>query len=560
MKASYYLPIAAAILIVLFYLWLPVLHVCAMPRKADEEKSGWLRHWFILALTAVYAVVAFVNLGETHAPKTYRGFQGESAVLRLSEPAPAGRVLLYTGIVQGTVSVEASMDGESWLPAATLDQNHAALLKWQELELTELPAGEIRALRITGEDGAELGEAAFFDASGRQILLLPGEDGAAVLCDEQGLAPEEQYYLNSSYFDEIYHARTAWEHLRGMYPYEVSHPPLGKLILSLGILLFGMNPFGWRFMGTLFGVLMLPVIYWFARRLFGGRAVPGCCAALLAADFMHFAQSRIATIDTYAVFFILLMFGFMLGWLQDGSRRDLALSGVFFGLGAASKWTCLYAGAGLGVLWLLAWIRRFREASRPVGKKAKKPERPDLAGELLHNIGFCLVFFVAIPALIYYLSYLPYGAARGCGPFSAAYAKIVWDNQTIRASARRTPIPPAGTSGCWTSARSCSTSSISTTGGAPASAPGSTRSSAGRGFSRSSCCSIRRSPAATARRASCCWASPHSFCPGSSSRARPTNTTISPAPSSSCLRSATSSPCCGTTRSAGGSPSTGYAP
>ena len=431
MKASYYLPIAAAILIVLFYLWLPVLHVCAMPRKADEEKSGWLRHWFILALTAVYAVVAFVNLGETHAPKTYRGFQGESAVLRLSEPAPAGRVLLYTGIVQGTVSVEASMDGESWLPAATLDQNHAALLKWQELELTELPAGEIRALRITGEDGAELGEAAFFDASGRQILLLPGEDGAAVLCDEQGLAPEEQYYLNSSYFDEIYHARTAWEHLRGMYPYEVSHPPLGKLILSLGILLFGMNPFGWRFMGTLFGVLMLPVIYWFARRLFGGRAVPGCCAALLAADFMHFAQSRIATIDTYAVFFILLMFGFMLGWLQDGSRRDLALSGVFFGLGAASKWTCLYAGAGLGVLWLLAWIRRFREASRPVGKKAKKPERPDLAGELLHNIGFCLVFFVAIPALIYYLSYLPYGAARGCGPFSAAYAKIVWDNQTF---------------------------------------------------------------------------------------------------------------------------------
>ena len=42
------------------------------------------------------------------------------------------------------------------------------------------------------------------------------------------------------------------------------------------------------------------------------------------------------------------------GWFRDGNKRHLALSGLFFGLGAASKWTCLYAGAGLGVLWVLA--------------------------------------------------------------------------------------------------------------------------------------------------------------------------------------------------------------
>ena len=47
-------------------------------------------------------------------------------------------------------------------------------------------------------------------------------------------------------FDEIYHARTAYEHILGMKPYENSHPPLGKLFISLGILAFGMNPFGWR--------------------------------------------------------------------------------------------------------------------------------------------------------------------------------------------------------------------------------------------------------------------------------------------------------------------------
>lgn len=42
-------------------------------------------------------------------------------------------------------------------------------------------------------------------------------------------------YLNSSYFDEIYHARTALEHIENIYPYEITHPPLGKLIIGIGI-------------------------------------------------------------------------------------------------------------------------------------------------------------------------------------------------------------------------------------------------------------------------------------------------------------------------------------
>ena len=67
--------------------------------------------------------------------------------------------------------------------------------------------------------------------------------------------------MDSSYFDEIYHPRTALEHLNEIYPYEVSHPPLGKLIMGIGIRAFGMTPFGWRFMGTLLGVLMLPILY-----------------------------------------------------------------------------------------------------------------------------------------------------------------------------------------------------------------------------------------------------------------------------------------------------------
>lgn len=96
---------------------------------------------------------------------------------------------------------------------------------------------------------------ALFDLEGNRVNLSAS---ASPLFDEQETVPEKTTYYDSAYFDEIYHPRTAWEHIRGIEPYEISHPPLGKLIMGVGIRLFGMTPFGWRFMGTLFGVGMLP--------------------------------------------------------------------------------------------------------------------------------------------------------------------------------------------------------------------------------------------------------------------------------------------------------------
>ena len=428
MKATYLLPIALTVLIVIFFAGLPALQVCPPPKRIADDRRGWRSHWFILALTLVYTLVAFVNLGDTRAPQSFRQLDNEYADIELANPSPIGRVMLYTGIVQGSYTLQFSPDGETWIPAANYEQGHASLLKWEEPELFAVPEGDVRTVRVIGYDGAELGEVALFSPSGERLEI---SCGVTEFCDEQALVPETPYFLNSSYFDDIYHARTAWEHLRGMWPYEISHPPLGKEILSLGILLFGMTPFGWRFMGTLFGAAMLPLVYWFARKLYGGKTVPACCAALLATDFMHFAQTRIATIDTYGVFFILLMYGFMYDYLQTRSRKALVLSGLFFGLGAASKWTCLYAGAGLGVLWLADWIRQARAAA-PEGKAlGEKPADAQPGRAFLQNVGWCLIFFVAVPALIYYLSYIPYGAARGAAPFSLDYTKIVWNNQVF---------------------------------------------------------------------------------------------------------------------------------
>lgn len=434
MKITTFFPIITALLIVLFYLGLPDLKRIPLPQS--REKRFDRRDALLVALlTLIYAAVAFWNLGDTQAPQTVRSLDGQSAVIDLGGEENVSRVQFYTGIGQGSYSFEFSADGETWLPASSFEQGHAALLKWQELDLPSAPQSPVRYLRISGYGPAELGEVAVYGGDGQ---MLPITSDCPELCDEQALVPAEGTYLNSSYFDEIYHARTAWEHLRNIYPYEVSHPPLGKLILSVGIALFGMTPFGWRFMGTLFGVLMLPLMYAFVKKLYGGRLIPGCCAVIFAADFMHFTQTRIATIDTYAVFFILLMYLFMWLFASTDKWRYLALSGLFFGLGAASKWTCLYAGAGLGIIWLIYWVRRLilhvRGQASPLQSEQNRTvgmEPALIQTELfLKNILFCLLFFVLIPGVIYYLSYYPYALAEGItSPFDRGYAQIVLENQ-----------------------------------------------------------------------------------------------------------------------------------
>ena len=410
----YCLPTACFLLLTVFFLLLPDLRSCDLGE--ERQKQNRLTRFDALAmalLTLAYGAVAFVRLGDWDAPQTFVNMEGREAELTLDiNGGTVSHLMLYTGVGIGGYDITYTTDGSDSYDLARFEQSHAEDLKWQDVDLSYYLTGGV--LRIRGWGNVWLGEVVALTEDNQPVALV-SEDEA--LCDEQGLVPAKQNFMNSSYFDEIYHARTAWEHLNRVYPYEITHPPLGKIIIGLGISLFGMTPFGWRFSGTLFGVLMLPVLYAFARKLFRGRTAPAACTALMATDFMHFVQTRIATIDVYSVFFILLMYLFMYQFVSGEGKRYLALSGVAFGLGAASKWTCFYAGAGLAVIWAIWVMRSVRR------------------GELefrgfLKNCGFCVIFFVLIPMLIYDLSYLPYGLASGrTNPFSRDYIKMVLDNQ-----------------------------------------------------------------------------------------------------------------------------------
>lgn len=408
---TYVFPIVTILFIALFYLGCPALKTCNL--ESTQSKQWSRRDTLCLGLIAIlYAAVAFYNLGNTDSPQSFRHFEsGDSVIIDLGKETQVDEFMYFSGLSTGSYILEYSRDCASWYNAAILEQNHVAIFKWMSAEFNDGVDAETRYIRITAKNDMYMGEVAV--KSGGEPVAF--SCSAPELIDEQELVPEYQYFLNSTYFDEIYHARTAAEHIEGIYPYEISHPPLGKLIIAIGIQLFGLTPFGWRFSGALFGVLMLPILYVFLKKMFGGTAVPACATAIFAFDFMHFAQTRIATIDTYAVFFILLMYLFMYLYIVGGKKRYLALSGIFFGIGAACKWTCFYAGAGLAVIWLFYCIRNLSRK------------------QFFRNCLFCTVFFVLIPCMIYYICYFPYGTAKGLSApgmfFSKEYADIVWGNQ-----------------------------------------------------------------------------------------------------------------------------------
>ena len=374
--------------------------------RTDDGRRMTKRDRIVLfVLLAVYSLVAFLNLGALRSPRTvWEAEEGTTVIVDLGEVKNVTELRFYGAIGSGGVELyddDGFVDGffrpGETEPLATYSQDNGDMFKWDIISFET----ETQYLILYVDHGTvricEL--AAFCEGTQLKAAVYDPKDGSEKLTDEQNKVARNPSYLTNMYFDEIYHARTAYEMVQnddlaaaygleyasenGYAIYEWTHPSLGKLLIAVGIRIFGMTPFGWRFSGTLFGVFILAVLYVMSKRIFRRTDFALVSTGLFAVDCMHFAQTRIATIDVYALFFTLLMFLFMLDYIaEDFEARPfwkkllaLGLSGVAFGLGASSKWTCFYSGAGLAVLYfgdLIYNFVRILKTRRETPKEARK--------------------------------------------------------------------------------------------------------------------------------------------------------------------------------------------
>jgi dolichyl-phosphate-mannose-protein mannosyltransferase len=190
-------------------------------------------------------------------------------------------------------------------------------------------------------------------------------------------------------FDEVYHAKTALQYLRGESPVEWVHPPTAKLLIAIGVWLFGYEPWAWRLLPALAGTALAPVFYLLARTVLPTQRAAILSAVLLLCDGVYLVQSRIAMTNIFAVLFQVAAALFV---VRSALRARLptggmALAGLFIGLAVSTRWTSLWATVFLGLVllavrgWRILWPR---------------------------ELALTALAFAALPLAIYVLSYVPW--------------------------------------------------------------------------------------------------------------------------------------------------------
>ena len=228
-----------------------------------------------------------------------------------------------------------------------------------------------------------------------------------------GLKFHRLEFPQSYYFDEVYFAFTAQEMAKGNksawqvpeveapkdLAYEWTHPPLGKEISSLGILIFGDNTFGWRFFQAFFGVLGTLFIFLLGRNLFNNGV--GLIAALLYTfESFIFVLSRIAMVDIFMANFVLLASLFIVKYAKSRKTIFLILTGVFCGASISIKWSGVYIAEFLaGVSFFLIYYFEVYSSDS---------EGSSYVSALLKIFPRMIIAFVLIPLIIYVATYIPF--------------------------------------------------------------------------------------------------------------------------------------------------------
>jgi dolichyl-phosphate-mannose-protein mannosyltransferase len=374
--------------------------------KIDLNKRDLLT---ITVLSIIFFSLAVWNLGLSQAPiTTWQTTENATFYVDLGEPANVGTIYFLVKNGAATVQVYTG-SSHNWSNNARSLSISNSYYSWSEVSVDNVT--QYVRFNFEPRSSVEVAEVAILSSDSQRLAITAiNSEGASnpnlqKLIDEQNLVQLPPTYMGETFFDEIYYVKSAEQYLHFQVPYEWTHPPLGKLIIASGITFFGFNPFGWRIMGVIFAMLMIPLIYILGKKLFETCIGGFASAFLLTFDFMHFTMARMATVDTYVVFFTLASQLFFLIYLKNVLKNGwktpvlpLFLAVLFFALGFSTKWLVLYGFAAQ--LTILA-VLRLKEVS-----KLKKGLSDKIYAFTDHPFS-AILGFLLLAVLVYFLTYIP---------------------------------------------------------------------------------------------------------------------------------------------------------
>lgn len=225
-------------------------------------------------------------------------------------------------------------------------------------------------------------------------------------------------YPREIVFDETYFANFANNYLKGIQFTDI-HPPLGKLLIALGIKLFGFNSLGWRITNAFFGILFIFLAYFLIKKLFQSRMIGYFFLFLATFETSFFIESRFALINIYLLFFGILGFYFLAQFFLTQKIKHFLAFVTFSALSFSVKWIGLF---GMGIFLVIYFLREFLflegvdyfkrkfEHLFKVLKKLKTPSPKWLFLSLIIFIGiyssiFLIDIYLTKRSLIYFLEF-----------------------------------------------------------------------------------------------------------------------------------------------------------
>lgn len=234
-------------------------------------------------------------------------------------------------------------------------------------------------------------------------------------------------------FDEVHFVGQARHYIHGE-QFLDPHPPLAKLLIAAGILLFGDHSWAWRLGNATMGTILAGVTYPLGRRMFRSRLAGLISAAMVACDGFFLVDSRIGCIDivylTFAAIAYLLLFRFVQTPDPSKRRRMLLATGVALGLCLGSK---LYVP---GITFLLVGgfilFTLFRpQAGAPAGDIWNGEGENSL--RLRWTIGAALTLG-SISTIFYLATFTPHYALGWWGGIADLfhyYGRVIWYEKSV---------------------------------------------------------------------------------------------------------------------------------
>ena len=361
----------------------------------------------ILSLTLIFTIISFINFGHRHLNNTSWIAQNKSDKLLITfdKPTLVNKVNINYGLTTGKYHIlYTTSDGKTETLKDTGIDNFPPHYQWSNLSINTYTPITSMSFEID-EPQVEIRQLAFFDNNNNylnnfKVQSYPSmTEMNSLVSDSQ---PKDIYdkWLSSTVFDEIYYVSSAKQYIDGVPPYVDVHPPLGMLIIAIALILLGISPFAWRLIPNICGILLVPIMYIFANKIFRDKKLAIIAAILIMVEFMHYSISRLAFLDSILVFFITLQYFYLYCYVSKRlagssfkqSAKYLYLCALFLGFGISTK-----VNAGFAIPAIFIWLFYCEIIACKSTPK-----------QTILKVIYLFLIFTIVPLTIYILSYIPY--------------------------------------------------------------------------------------------------------------------------------------------------------